>query len=63
MKLLERYKEEREEGYKEGRQEMVMDLYNEGSLSAEIAAKKLGLDTEVFLKLAQDYGEGNSPGN
>lgn len=75
MKLLERYKEEREEGYKEGledglergveqgRLEMVMDLYNEGKLSAQIAARKIGLDTEAFLKLAKDSGEGNSPGN
>ena len=42
MKLLERYKEEREEGYKEGlergRQEMLFDLFQEASLSIESAA-------------------------
>ena len=73
MKLLERYKEEREEGYKEGlergleqgrkeMQRMVVELFQEGSLPAEIAARKLGLKTEEFLSLVGDRCEGNSQG-
>ena len=47
-----------EQGLERGREEIVIDLFQEGSLSAEKAAKKLGLETDAFLNLVRKQGKG-----
>ncbi len=47
----------KDEYYEEGREEMIFDLVNDELISSEIAAERLNLSVESFLKKLQVYND------
>lgn len=54
MLFIDRLAEERREGFAEGQKSTILGLYRDGTISADIAASKLGITLDEFQEIVNE---------